>query len=122
MGQAVEAYIAYGFWVKADYTPDVIEEYDVPDLLELEFTGWGDCRSPLIVVESTKTWVMDGRPKVIDFSKFDPITEDEAEQIAQAHDFIDAAIRSSEDWDPEFSPKYGPSVGEIDWLVWGTFY
>lgn len=126
MGQSVDAYVAFGFAVQSDGTPEEIEEFidkygrncGLGDLLDVDYSCWGDdTQPPVIYVKSTQVWAMDGVPKTFEPNKLRAKTPDEVEQVYEAHARIKELIEGS----PDYDERWGAKVGEVGWIVWGSF-
>jgi hypothetical protein len=120
MGQSVDAYIAYGFSVDSEGTPDEFEPYfdnwreqDWPQLskeLEVVFWGWGEIYTPFICVARTKIWAMDGAPK-----SFDPT------ELFVTPDEIAELVFAQKDLAELMDQEYPVELSEFGWVLLGTF-
>lgn len=121
MGQSVDAKVAYGFAVNSEGTPESLEDYgpygdgDFSPLLDVSYYGWADFMTPVVHVKSSEIWAMDGSPK--EFQLTD-ITSEELAALEEAREHILKLLKESGEYD---EGRWGTNLGEIGWLVWGSF-
>lgn len=122
MGQSVDAKVAYGFSVIADSTPDALEDYgpygdgDFSPLLDVSYYGWADFQTPVVYIKSTEAWAMDGSPTEIESQDFTP---EELRALTEAREEVLQLLKDSGEYDE--NDRWSVKLGEIGWLVWGSF-
>lgn len=121
MGQSVDAKVAYGFAVNSEGTPECLEDYGpygseaISPLLDVSYYGWADFYTPVVHIKSSETWAMDGNPT--EFKTEQP-TQEEVEALEAARERVIEILKEAGEYSED---RWGPNVGEIGWLVWGSF-
>lgn len=126
MGQSVDAFVAYGFGIRSDGTPEEIEEFidtygencGLSGLLDVGFACWGDdTMPPVIYVKSSVIRAMEGVPRVFEPADLQ-VTQEEMDELKLAKQAITDLIQA----DPDYDERWSAKVGETGWIVWGKYW